>query len=60
MPGNATHCGTRTIAEAAGLSAASVRRKWRAHGLKPNLERTFKVSDDSPFAEKLEAIVGSI
>jgi transposase len=57
-PDNATHWSTRTMAEATGLSAASVRRIWRAHGLKPHLERTFKVSNDPLFAEKLEAIVG--
>jgi len=57
-PENATHWSTRTMAEATDLSAASVRRIWRAHGLKPHLERTFKVSNDPLFAEKLEAIVG--
>ena len=57
-PHNATHWSTRTMAEAAGVSAASVRRIWRAHGLKPHLERTFKLSNDPLFAEKLEAIVG--
>jgi transposase len=57
-PENATHWSTRSMAEAAGVSAASVRRIWRSHGLKPHLERTFKVSNDPLFAEKLEAIVG--
>jgi transposase len=57
-PGNATHWSTRTMAEAAGLSEKSVRRIWRKHGLKPHLSRTFKVSNDPQFAEKLEAIVG--
>ena len=57
-PENATHWSTRSMAEAAGVSPASVRRIWRAHGLKPHLERTFKVSNDPLFTEKLEAIVG--
>src|SRR6266446_8888147 len=57
-PGNATHWSTRTMAEAAGLSEKSVRRIWHKHGLKPHLARTFKVSNDPHFAEKLEAIVG--
>lgn len=57
-PVNATHWSTRTMAAAAGISEASVRRIWRAHGLKPHLARTFKVSNDPEFAEKLEAIVG--
>jgi len=57
-PGNSTHWSTRTMAEAAGLSEKSARRIWRKHGLKPHLWRTFKVSNDPQFAEKLEAIVG--
>jgi len=57
-PANATHWSTRTMAEAAGLSEKSIRRIWHKHGLKPHLSRTFKVSNDPNFAEKLEAIVG--
>jgi transposase len=57
-PGNATQWSTRTMAEAAGLSEKSVRRIWHKHGLKPHLSRTFKISNDPEFAEKLEAIVG--
>jgi transposase len=57
-PPNATHWSTRTMAEASGISEKSVRRIWRRHGLKPHLTRTFKVSNDPQFAEKLEAIIG--
>jgi len=57
-PANATHWSTRTMAQAAGISEASVRRIWRAHGLKPHLVRTFKLSRDPEFVEKLEDIVG--
>ena len=57
-PANSTHWSTRSMAEAAGLSEKSVRRIWHKHGLKPHLSRTFKVSNDPAFAEKLEAIVG--
>jgi transposase len=57
-PPAATHWSTRTMAAAVGLSEASVRRIWRAHGLKPHLVKSFKVSNDPEFAEKLEAIVG--
>ena len=57
-PENATHWSTRTMAAAAGVSEASVRRIWHAHGLKPHLARTFKVSNDPEFAGKLETIVG--
>jgi len=57
-PANATHWSTRSMAVAVGISEASVRRIWRAHGLRPHLVETFKISNDPQFAEKLEAIVG--
>ena len=57
-PVNATHWSTRTMAQAASISEASVRRIWRAHGLKPHRVRTFKLSNDPEFVEKLEDIVG--
>ena len=38
--------------------SASVRRIWQRHGLKPHLVRTFKLSNDPQFAEKLDDIVG--
>jgi transposase len=57
-PRNATHWSTRTMAQVVGISEASVRRIWHAHGLKPHLVKTFKISRDPDFAQKLEAIVG--
>jgi len=57
-PRNATHWSTRTMAATVAISAASVRRIWRANGLKPHLIETFKVSRDPRFAEKLESVVG--
>jgi transposase len=57
-PDNATHWSTRTMAAATGLSEASIRRIWHANGLKPHLVKTFKVSNDVRFAEKLQTIVG--
>jgi len=57
-PAKATHWSTRTMADAVGISEASIRRIWHAHGLKPHLIRTFKISNDPEFAEKLEDIVG--
>jgi transposase len=57
-PANATHWSTRSMAQAVGISEASVRRIWHAHGLKPHLVETFKISNDPQFAEKLEAIIG--
>ncbi len=57
-PANATHWSTRSMAERTDVSEATVRRVWRAHGLKPHLSRTFKVSNDPQFAEKLADVVG--
>jgi transposase len=57
-PRQATHWSTRTLASAVGVSPSTVRRVWRAHGLKPHRLKTFKVSNDPFFAEKLEDIVG--
>ena len=57
-PPNATHWSTRSMAAVMGISEASVRRIWHAHGLKPHRVETFKLSNDPRFAEKLEDIVG--
>lgn len=57
-PLHATHWSTRSMAREAGISEASVRRIWRAHGLKPHRVESFKISNDPHFAEKLEDIVG--
>lgn len=57
-PPQATHWSTRTMAAATGHSEKSIRRIWQRHGLKPHLTRTFKISRDPAFAEKVEAIVG--
>jgi transposase len=57
-PANATHWSTRSMAAAQGLSAATVRRIWRQHGLKPHLVKTFKLSRDRAFVEKLYDVVG--
>jgi transposase len=56
-PANATHWSTRTLAEVAAVSASTVGRIWRAHGLKPHRVRTFKLSNDPRFAEKLEDVI---
>jgi transposase len=57
-PGNATHWSTRTLAAELGTSRAMVNRVWRANGLKPHLTRTFKLSNDRRFVEKLTDVVG--
>jgi transposase len=57
-PPNATHWSLRSMAKAAGISYSSVQRIWRAHGLKPHLIETFKVSRDKNFAAKVQDVVG--
>ena len=57
-PPNATHWSVRSMAAAAGISYSSVQRIWHAHGLKPHLVETFKVSRDKNFAAKVEDVVG--
>ena len=57
-PPDATHWSTRTMAEAQGLSEASVRRIWKQHNLKPHLTKTFKLSRDPRFVDKLQDVVG--
>ena len=57
-PPHATHWSTRTMAREVGISEASVRRIWRAHGLKPHRVESFKISRDPEFAAKLEDVVG--
>ncbi len=56
-PANATQWSTRTLAQVAAVSPSTVGRIWRAHGLKPHRVRTFKLSNDRQFAEKLEDVV---
>ena len=57
-PANATHWSTRSMAKAVGCKQSMVSRIWRDNGLKPHLTKTFKVSNDPQFAEKLVDVVG--
>jgi transposase len=58
QPMNATHWSTRTLAEELGVTQSMVHRVWKANGLKPHLVKTFKVSNDPHFEEKLRDVVG--
>src|SRR6266508_4134027 len=57
-PEGETHWSCRSMAKAAGVSPATVQRVWSARGLKPHLVRTFKLSNDRRFDEKLIDVVG--
>jgi transposase len=57
-PPSATHWSTRSLAQHLSTSRAMVHRVWQANQLRPHLFKTFKVSNDPRFAEKLLAVVG--
>jgi len=57
-PKNATHWSTRNMARETGLSQTAVSRIWRAFGLQPHRQETFKLSTDPLFVDKVRDIVG--
>src|SRR5205814_6891961 len=57
-PPDATHWSERTMAARTGIAPSSVHKIWAAHGLKPHLSKTFKLSRDPNFVAKVEDIVG--
>ena len=57
-PPDATQWSNRTMAEHSGLSRTTVQREWKARGLKPHLQKTFKISNDPKFEDKLIDVVG--
>ena len=57
-PHEATHWTARAMAKAVGLGVVTVQRIWAAHGLAPHRWRTFKLSRDPAFVEKLRDVVG--
>ena len=58
QPADATHWSVRTMAKAQCLSRMAVQRIWNQHNLKPHLIKTFKLSRDKNFVEKLTDVVG--
>src|SRR3546814_8020242 len=46
------------MAKAVGIAASSVVKIWHDHGLAPHRWRSFKLSNDKAFAEKLHDVVG--
>jgi hypothetical protein len=57
-PKGSTHWSTRAMATAQGISKSTVQRIWDDHQLKPHLTRSFKLSKDPHFVEKLTEIIG--
>lgn len=58
VPTGATHWSTRTMAREMELSQTAVSRIWRAFGLQPHRQETFKLSSDPLFVDKVRDIVG--
>lgn len=57
-PLNATHWSTRTLATKKKVSKMTILRIWKKYNLKPHLIKTFKISNDPQFIEKVKDIVG--
>ena len=57
-PPGETHWSCRTMAKAKGVSASTVQLIWSARGLQPHRVKTFKLSNDKRFEEKLVDVVG--
>jgi transposase len=57
-PADATHWSTRSMATHLGLSQSMVSRVWRAFGLAPHKQDSWKLSKDPLFVAKVRDIVG--
>ena len=57
-PADATHWSTRGLAAKHGISHQTVAEIWRAFGLKPWRQDSFKVSPDPELVEKIRDLVG--
>ncbi len=57
-PKGMTHWSCRLMAGEQKVSKATVNRLWQTYNIKPHLSRTFKLSRDAKFLEKLTDVVG--
>ena len=57
-PKDATHWSTRSMAAEVGLTQSAVHRIWRAFGLQPHRQDTWKLSKDPQFVAKVKDVVG--
>ena len=57
-PKDATHWSTRSMAAEVGLTQSAVHRIWRAFGLQPHRQDTWKLSKDPQFVDKVRDVVG--
>ena len=57
-PKGSTHWSCRTLATAQGISKSTINNIWRSHNIKPHLTKTFKLSRDPKFLEKMTDVIG--
>ena len=57
-PRDATHWSTRSMAAEVGLTQSAVHRIWKAFGLQPHRQDTWKLSRDPLFIDKVRDVVG--
>jgi transposase len=57
-PKHATHWSTRSMAREVGLTQSAVHRIWKAFGLQPHRQQTWKLSKDPLFIDKVRDLVG--
>ena len=57
-PRDATHWSTRSMAAELGLTQSAVSRIWRAFGLQPHRQDSWKLSKDPLFVDKVKDVVG--
>jgi transposase len=57
-PKDATHWSTRSMAAEVGLTQSAVLRIWKAFGLQPHRQETWKLSKDPLFIDKVRDVVG--
>ena len=57
-PKGSTHWSCRTLAAAQGISKSTINNIWQSHNIKPHLTKTFKLSRDPKFLEKMTDVIG--
>jgi len=57
-PKASTHWSCRTLAEAQGISKSTINNIWQSHNIKPHRTKTFKLSRDPRFLEKMTDVIG--
>ena len=57
-PKGSTHWSCRSLAAAQGISKSTINNIWQSHNIKPHLTKTFKLSRDPRFLEKMTDVIG--